>query len=69
MTGTETIEKEKAVMIKLDPVQFKDLCLTIDFATGELKKIVDRLERLESAVVKIEGELKLMRVETKNNKK
>jgi uncharacterized protein (UPF0335 family) len=62
---SKTIEKEKSLMIKLDTVQFKDLCLTIDFSTGELKKIVDKLERLESAITKIEGELKLIRVENK----
>jgi len=46
-------------LIQLDPRQLKDLIITIDCVTKELKIIADRL-------TKIEGELKLIRVELKD---
>ena len=46
---------EKSTIIKLDPVQFKDLIITVDYVTKELKNISQRL-------TEIEGELKLIRI-------
>jgi hypothetical protein len=57
---TENKKEERSIVIKLDPVQFKDLLLTIDYVTNELKNIDKRL-------VAIEGELKLIRIKVKDN--
>jgi len=54
----ETAEKQPP-LIQLDPRQLKDLIITIDYVTKELKIIADRL-------AKIEGELKLIRVKLKD---
>jgi hypothetical protein len=53
---TETTEKP--TIIKFDQVQFRDLILTIDYVTKELKNINDRLTM-------IEAELRLLRIEIK----
>jgi hypothetical protein len=51
--------EEKLPLIQLDPRQLKDLIITIDYVTKELKNIGDRLSA-------IEGELKLIRVKLKD---
>ena len=56
----EIEKKENLIVIKLDSTQFKDLLLTIDYVTSELKNIDKRL-------VDIEGELKLIRIKMKDN--
>lgn len=49
---------EKPTTIKLDSIQFKDLIITIDYLTKELKNIGIRLAA-------IEGELRILRIEFK----
>jgi hypothetical protein len=57
---------EKPPLIQLDPIQLKDLIITIDYVTKELKNVVNKLERLESKLTAIEGELKLLRINEKS---
>lgn len=54
---SETTEKQSSPpLIQLDPRQLKDLIITIDYVTKELKNIVSKLNL-------VEGELKLIRME------
>jgi len=55
---SEATEKQPP-LIQLDHRQLKDLIITIDYVTKELKNVVDRLSA-------IEGELKLIRVKLKD---
>jgi hypothetical protein len=55
---SETAEKQPP-LIQLDPRQLKDLIITIDYVTKELKIVADKL-------TKIEGELKLIRIKMKD---
>ena len=57
---SETTEKQPP-LIQLDPRQLKDLIITIDYVTKELKNIADRL-------VAVESELKLLRIEIADKK-
>jgi predicted nucleic acid-binding Zn-ribbon protein len=52
---SETKEKQPP-LIQLDPRQLKDLIITVDYVTKELKNIADKL-------VAVESELKLIRME------
>jgi hypothetical protein len=52
---SETAEKQPP-LIQLDPRQLKDLIITIDYVTKELKNIGSKLNL-------VEGELKLIRME------
>jgi len=59
---------EKPLIVKLDKEQLKELFVLIDHyiakeITDKLSSIVGKLERLENAVIKAEGELKLIRME------
>ena len=56
-------EIEKSTIIKLEEHQFQHLIITLSNITRELKNIADKQEKLENAVTKIEGELKLLRME------
>jgi len=54
---SETTEKQSPPpLIQLDPRQLKDLIITIDYVTKELKNIGSKLNL-------VEGELKLIRIE------
>ena len=57
ITVSETTEKQ-ATLIQLEPRQLKDLIITIDYVTKELKNIGIRLAA-------IEDELKILRIESK----
>lgn len=63
----EKAEKEKPTIVKLEEAQFKDFLVAIDYCiTKYLKNItdkLDRLEKLETRLTAIEGELKLIRIE------
>jgi hypothetical protein len=52
---------EKPTIIKLDTNQLRDLIITFDYLTKELKNIGDKLNAIES-------ELKLLRIEIKDKK-
>jgi archaellum component FlaC len=54
---------EKSTIIKLEEHQFQHLIITFSNISKELKNIAEKQERLESVIVKIEGELKLIRME------
>jgi archaellum component FlaC len=56
-------EVEKANIIRLDEHQFRHLLTAFGSISRELGSIANKLERLETAVTKIEGELKLIRIE------
>ena len=55
---SEVAEKQPP-LIQLDPRQLKDLIITIDCVTKELKVVADKLAA-------IEGELKLIRIKIKD---
>jgi hypothetical protein len=57
---SEVTEKQPP-LIQLDPRQLKDLIITIDYITKELKNIGSKLSL-------VEGELKLLRMELKELK-
>jgi hypothetical protein len=63
----EKKQKENPTIVKLEEAQFKDLLVAIDYCiTKHLKNITDKLdslEKLETAITKLEGELKLIRME------
>ena len=54
---------EKPTIIKLEEHQFQHLIITLSNITQELKNIAGRQEKLENGLAKIEGELKLIRME------
>ncbi|MEG7979375.1 MAG: hypothetical protein NY202_05910 [Mollicutes bacterium UO1] len=63
---SETVEKP--LIVKLHKEQLKELFVLIDHyiakeITDKLSSIVDKLEKLENAIIKAEGELKLIRME------
>jgi hypothetical protein len=55
-------ETEKSTIIKLDEHQFQHLSIILNNVSLELKGLGSKVERLENAVTKIEGELKLIRL-------
>jgi chromosome segregation ATPase len=57
-------EKEpKETVVKLEEHQFQHLSIILSNITQELKNIADKQEKLENGLAKIEGELKLIRME------
>jgi hypothetical protein len=44
---------ENTTVIKLEPTQFKDLLITIDYVTNQLKKIEKRLDGIETELTRI----------------
>lgn len=64
-------EKEKPVVIQLDENQYKHFLIASGNVIRELNSIAFKVKELEISLTKIEGELKLIRVEIadKKNKK
>ena len=70
------LEKEtKEATIKLDETQFQHLLVILNDINQGLKSAIDKqaetnikLERLENAITKLEGELRLIRIEMKEKK-
>jgi hypothetical protein len=61
---SKMIEKEqKETIIKLDESQYKYVLVALNNISRDLISIADKVEKLESAITKIEGELKLIRME------
>lgn len=56
-------EKEKPVVIQLDENQYKHFLIASGNVIRELNSIAHKIKELESSLTKIEGELKLIRVE------
>ncbi len=57
-------EKEpKETIIKLEEHQFQHLSIILSNITRELKNIAEKQEKLETSIAKVEGELKLIRME------
>lgn len=44
---------ETITVIKLEPTQFKDLLITIDYVTNQLKAIERRLDGIENKLARI----------------
>ena len=64
----EIIEKGKIITIELEIRQFEHLLVAFGSIARELKNIANKQEKLETALVKIEVELRLMRVEIMDKK-
>lgn len=58
----KTTEKEKPTIIQLDENQYKHFLIASGNIIRELNSIAYKIKELENALVKIEGELKLIRV-------
>ena len=59
----QATEKEKTTIIQLDENQYKHLMLAFGNIIRELNSIAFKVKELEGAMTKIEGELKLIRLE------
>ena len=64
----QTTEKEKPTIIKLDETQHKHLLLAFGNIIRELNSIAFKVKELEGAIGKLEGELKLIRIEMNEKK-
>jgi hypothetical protein len=65
----KTTEKEKPTIIQLDENQYKHFLIASGNIIRELNSIAFKVKELEGALTKIEGELKLIRIEMKENRK
>jgi len=61
----QATEKEKITTIKLDENQYKHFLIAFGNIIRELNSIAFKVKELEGAINKIEGELRLIRIEMK----
>lgn len=60
-------KKEKPTIIQLDENQYKHFLIASGNIIRELNSIAFKIKELETAITKLEGELKLIRIKMKDN--